>query len=303
MKKLIAFVLTVILAISSLVACTSSNNSGAGNTGGNQGSGSGGAPNFDSNRPISVVTREDGSGTRSAFIELFGIQDANKNDQTTREAIVADKTDVMMTTVANDPYSIGYVSLGSLNNTVKAVGVNGVAATAANVKNGSYPIQRPFIIATAGEPTGPTKDFIDFIMSKEGQAVVGARGYIAVNQGAAPYSGSKPSGNIVIGGSSSVTPLMEKLREEYLAINPNATIEIHMFDSSTGMSGTIDGTFDIGMASRELKESEAAKLTGVEIALDGIAVIVNPNNPITDISRENVKRIYIGDATIWSDIK
>jgi len=266
------------------------------------------APSFDTTRPISVVSREDGSGTRSAFTELFGIQstesDGSKKDNTTREAIIADKTDIMMTNIASDPYAIGYVSLGSLNSTVKAVEVNGVAATADNVKNGSYVVQRPFIIATNGTANGLAKDFIDFIMSAEGQAIVERKGYVAIVANAPVYDGGKPSGHIVIGGSSSVTPLMEVLREEYLKVNPNAGIDIQMNDSSSGMSGTLNGTYDIGMASRELKESEiSGGLSPIQIALDGIAVIVNNDNPIGGLTKDQVKDIFTGAITAWSEIQ
>ncbi|MDR2957399.1 MAG: substrate-binding domain-containing protein [Coriobacteriales bacterium] len=284
--KPISVLLIIALCLSALVACNS-----------------GDSGNFDSSKPITIVSREDGSGTRSAFIELFGIQDSDKNDLTTKEAIVADKTDIMMSNVSNDAYAIGYISLGSLNNSVKAVSINGIAANVTNVKNGSYPIQRPFFIATKGNPSGLTKDFIDFILSAEGQAVVVDRGYVAIVDNAPAYAGSRPSGKIVVGGSSSVTPLMEKLREEYLKVNTNATIEVQMFDSSAGMAGTIDGTFDIGMASRELKDSELAQLIPFEIAKDGIAVIVNKNNPVSNMTTDQVKAIYTGATSKWSDIQ
>ncbi len=215
--------------------------------------------NFDTKKAINVISREDGSGTRGAFIELFGIlqknEDGTQKDLTTKEAVIARQTDVMMTNVAGDKYAIGYISLGSLNDTVKALNIEGVVPTTENVKNGTYPVSRPFNIATKGEPTGLAKDFIDFILSAEGQAVV-SKSYIAVDDAPLAYAGSKPSGKIVVAGSSSVTPVMEKLKEAYLAVNPNAQIEIQMSDSSAGMNGAIDGTCDIGMASRELKDSE-----------------------------------------------
>lgn len=260
---------------------------------------------FDAAKDISVVSREDGSGTRTAFIELFGIEvkdaDGNKKDMTTKEAIIKKDTGVMMTTVAGDKYAIGYISLGSLNDTVKAVQIEGVTASAENVKNGTYPIARPFNIATNGEPGGLAEDFIDFILSADGQAVV-AKSYIAIVDNAPAYSGNKPSGKIVVGGSSSVTPIMEKLKEAYLLINPNATIEIQQSDSSAGMTGAIDGTFDIGMASRGLKDSEKEKLTAIQIALDGIAVIVNKDNPMTNLTKEQVKSIYTGETLKWSGV-
>jgi len=312
-KKVIALILTLVLGFSVLSACsnneakTDDQSNPSGSTDPNGSNSSGNTDSFDSSKPITVISREDGSGTRSAFIELFGVQssqsDGSKKDNTTREAIIADKTDVMMTNVANDPYAIGYISLGSMNSTIKALDIDGIAATAQNVKNGTYPIQRPFIIATKGDPTGLTKDFIDYILSTEGQAVVESRGYTAIVDNASPYTGGRPSGRIVIGGSSSVTPLMEVLREEYLKVNPNATIEIQMSDSSAGMSGTMEGSFDIGMASRELKESELAVLKPVEIAKDGIAVIVNVNNPLTNLTKEQVKAIYTGETLNWSELQ
>ena len=260
---------------------------------------------FDTNRDITVISREDGSGTRGAFIELFGIEvkdsDGNKNDLTTEEAVIANKTDVMLTTVAGDPYALGYVSLGSLNDTVKAMKIDGVEATTENVVSGDYKVARPFMIATKGEASGLAKDFIDFILSREGQEVI-SDGYIMVNDAADVYAGTKPSGRIVVAGSSSVTPIMEKLREAYLKINPSAEIEVQQSDSTAGMQGAIDGVCDIGMASRELKDSEKEQLTGIQIAIDGIAVIANPQNTIDNLTSEQVNRIYTGEVNNWSEI-
>lgn len=263
------------------------------------------AEGFDKAEEIHVVSREDGSGTRGAFIELFGIEkkndDGSKKDRTTKEAVIAKQTDIMMTNVVNDLYAIGYLSLGSLNDTVKAVSIDGAAASAENVKNGSYAIARPFNIATKGEPSGITKDFVDFIFSAKGQAIV-SDSYIAVDDAADAYMGSKPSGKIVIAGSSSVSPLMEKLIEKYKEINPNAQIELQTNDSSSGMKAAIDGTCDIGMASRGLKDSEKEQLNSMEIALDGIAVIVHKENPIGNLSREQVEKIFIGEMMNWSEV-
>ena len=256
--------------------------------------------------PITVVSREDGSGTRGAFIELFGIEqkdaDGNKVDNTIDSAEITNSTSVMMTTVAGNKAAIGYVSLGSLDESqVKAVLIDGAEATAENVKSGTYKVSRPFNIATKGDPDGLAKDFIDFILSEEGQAVVEENGYVSEgNTGA--FEGTKPEGKITVGGSSSVTPVMEKLKEAYTAVNPNATIEVQQSDSTTGMTSTIDGTYDIGMASRELKDEEAAQLTPQVIALDGIAVIVNKENPITELTSEDVLNIYTGVTTDWSEI-
>ena len=252
---------------------------------------------------ITVVTREDGSGTRGAFIELVGIQekgeDGTKTDRTTKEAIVANKTDVMLTNISGDENAIGYVSLGSLNDSVKALQIDGVEPTSEHVNNKEYKIARPFMIATKGEPTGLQKDFIDFILSTEGQEVV-AESYISIGGEQQPYAGDSPAGKLVIAGSSSVTPVMEKLKEAYVAINPDADIQIQQLDSTAGMTGAIEGTCDIGMASRDMKDSEKEELVGVSIAIDGIAVVVNPNNPVDGMTSQEVKDIFVGETTTWS---
>ena len=257
---------------------------------------------------ISVLSREDGSGTRGAFIELFGIEqkdaDGNKVDNTIDSAEITNSTSVMMTTVAGNKAAIGYVSLGSLDESqVKAVLIDGAEATAENVKSGTYKVSRPFNIATKGDPDGLAKDFIDFILSEEGQAVVEENGYVSEgNTGA--FEGTKPEGKITVGGSSSVTPVMEKLKEAYTAVNPNATIEVQQSDSTTGMTSTIDGTYDIGMASRELKDSETeAGLTATVIANDGIAVVVNNDNPIDELTSDQVKSVFTGETTTWADLE
>lgn len=208
-----------------------------------------------------------------------------------------------MTNVSGDDYAIGYISLGSLNDTVKAVSVDGAEATAENVKNGSYKIARPFNIATKGEPTGLAADFIAYIMSAEGQDIVEQNGYIKVEDAAEAYAGTKPEGKLVIAGSSSVTPVMEKLAEGYKAINPATTIEVQQSDSTAGMTGAIDGTCDIGMASRELKDSESEQLNAMAIANDGIAVITSVNNPTSDLTMENIKDIFTGNVEVWDDVK
>jgi phosphate transport system substrate-binding protein len=267
--------------------------------------GAGEPAGFDPQRNISVVSREDGSGTRGAFIELFGIEargaDGSRRDMTTQEAVIAKQTDVMMMNIAGDTYAIGYISLGSLNETVKAVPINGAVASTANVKNGTYTISRPFYIATKGEVSELARDFTGFILSAEGQSVI-AKSYIPVSSNAPAYAGSKPSGRIVIAGSSSVTPVMEKLKEAYLALNSSAVIEIQQSDSSAGMTAAMNGTCDIGMSSRDLKESELAQLTPVKIAIDGIAVIVNKENPIANITKDDVKDIFTGKTTRWNQV-
>lgn len=253
---------------------------------------------------ITVVTREEGSGTRGAFIELTGVQgkDAagNKVDNTTVEAVVANKTDVVLANVAGDEMAIGYVSLGSLNDSVKALQIDGVDATAENVKAGTYTLSRPFNIATAGAPTGVAADFIRFILSKEGQAVV-SNGYIPVNETAEAFKSDGSAGAITVGGSSSISPIMEKLIDAYQAINSGAKIELQTSDSTAGMTGATDGTFAIGMASRALKDSESA-LTGTVIALDGIAVVTNKNNTVNALTTDQVCDIYTATATDWADI-
>ncbi len=287
-KKYIIGLLTLIFAFSILTGCEANENG-----------------DFDLSSEIVVVTREEGSGTRGAFVELTGIEekgeDGTKTDRTTKEAITQMKTDTVLTSVAGEKYAIGYVSTGSLNDTVRVLKIDGVEPTTENIKSGDYKIARPFNIATKGEISELAQDFIDFIMSKEGQEVV-AESYISIHDNATPYNGTKSSGKIVVAGSSSVTPVMEKLREAYLEINPNASIEVQQSDSSAGMQAVIDGTADIGMASRELKESEKAELYDLAIAIDGIAVIVNPENPINDLSVEEVKKIYIGEILTWSEI-
>ena len=256
---------------------------------------------------ITVLSREDGSGTRGAFIELMGIEqkdaDGNKVDMTVDTAEITNSTSVMMTIVAGNTNAIGYVSLGSLDTSmVKALNVDGVEATVDTVKDGSYAVARPFNIATAGEPEGVAADFINFIMSDEGQAVVSEDGYVSQGSTGA-FTSDESEGTITVGGSSSVTPVMEKLAEAYQAVNPNATIEVQQSDSTTGMTSTIDGTYDIGMASRELNEDELASLTPTVIAMDGIAVIVNPENPLTDITSEQIMQIYTGEITDWSEVQ
>ena len=259
-----------------------------------------------SSDPITVVSREDGSGTRGAFIELFGVEekdaDGNKVDNTTEEASITNNTAVMMSTVAGDVDAIGYISLGSLNDSVKAVKIDGVEATAENIKSGEYKVSRPFNIATNGEVSEVTQDFIDYILSPEGQAVIEENGYISIDDTAEAES-TQPEGKVVVAGSSSVTPVMEKLKEAYTKVNPNAEIEIQQSDSTTGMTSAIDGICDIGMASRELKDEELeAGLTSTTIANDGIAIIVNNDNPTEDLTVDQVKSIYVGETTTWGDL-
>ena len=289
MKKSVSMLLAALMLTGALAGCGSS----ASGTQAEDGADSG------VSGAITVISREDGSGTRGAFIELTGVEektaDGKKVDNTTADAEIANKTDVVLTSVAGNEKAIGYISLGALNDTVKAVKVD-------NVKAGAYKLSRPFNIATKGEPTGVAKDFISFILSKEGQAVVTDNKYIAVNDAAESFVSDGSSGQIAVGGSSSVSPVMEKLIEAYKSVNPNASIDLQTSDSTSGMTGAMDGTFAIGMASRELKDEEAAQLTGTAIALDGIAVIVNPANTIDELSMDQIKSIYVGDITDWGDL-
>lgn len=285
----------------------------AGCAGGNGGSGSGtdaggdAAANATSpSGQISVYSREDGSGTRGAFVELFGIEEKDasgeKVDMTTLSASITNSTSVMMTSVAGDENGIGYISLGSMSDTVKALKIDGAEATAENVKSGEYKIARPFNIATGNDVSEVTQDFIAYIMSADGQKVIEDNGYIAVDDAAAAYTASNKSGKIVIAGSSSISPVMEKLAEAYKGLNPEVTIEVQTSDSTTGMNMASEGTCDIGMASRELKDSETSGgLVPTVIAQDGIAVIVNKGASIDELSSEQVKAIYTGEAVKWED--
>lgn len=285
MKKFIALALTALMLLTLAAGCGKTSESTA----------------------IYVVSREEGSGTRGAFIELFGIEQKNeageKIDHTVETAEVTDSTSVMMQTIAGNKAAIGYISLGSLNDTVKALQIDGVDATAENVKNSTYKIARPFNVATLANVSPEAQDFLNFILSAEGQAVVEKANCISEgNTGA--FTGGSVSGRIVVAGSSSVTPVMEKLKEAYNAINPNLTIDIQQSDSSNGMKSAIEGLCDIGMASRDLKDSELeAGLTPTAIALDGIAVIVNTESERSGLTSDQVRAIFMGELTDWSEVK
>lgn len=302
LKKSAAIILSIACVAGSLIGCGGSSNSGS-----SASSNSSAASGQSALKKITVVSREDGSGTRGAFIELFGIEEKDasgkKIDNTTEDANITNSTEVMMQTVAGNPAAIGYTSLGALNSSVKALKVDGAEATVANVKSGSYKVTRPFNIATKESVSEAATDFINFILSAEGQKVVEDKGYISEgNKGAFKSSGA--SGKVVVGGSSSVTHVMEKLIEAYKKVNANVTIELQQSDSTTGMTQAGDGTVDIGMASRELKDSEKSKgLKGTKIAIDGIAVIVNKDNSLDSITSEQVKSIFTGKVTDWSQVK
>ena len=261
---------------------------------------------FDITNDITVVSREDGSGTRGAFIELFGVEergaDGSRRDKTVKSAIIASKTDVMMVNIANDPHAIGYISMGSMNDTIKALNIDGIIASSNNVKNGAYTVYRPFNIVIKSDPGGLAKDFIDFILSAEGQKVA-SNAYTAIDDDAPAYTGEKPGGKIVVAGSSSVSPLMELLKEAYEVVNQNAHIEIQTSDSTAGITAVNNGTCDVGMASRGLKPSEMETLTETSIALDGIAIIVNKSNPTENLSIEQVRAIFTGEITKWNGLE
>ena len=294
LKKVLSMVVLSTLAVTNLAGCG--------------GSDADTAQQAETSSAISVISREDGSGTRGAFVELFGVEQKNeageKEDMTTEEASITNSTSVMMTTVAGNVNAIGYISLGSLNDTVKAVNIDGVAPSVDAIKDGSYKISRPFnVVPNVAGLTPEAQDFMNYIMSADGQAVVEENGYIASVDNAEAYTGGNMSGKVIVAGSSSVTPVMEKLKEAYVALNPDMTVEVQMSDSSTGVTSAIDGTCDLGMASRELKDSETEKgAVSTAIALDGIAVIVNNDAAITDLTAEQVKDIYTGVVTDWSQL-
>lgn len=298
-KKITATALFGVLAVSAFAGCGSagSSSNGSSDTGSD-------AAKFDASKTISVVTREEGSGTRDAFTELTGVlvkDGDNKTDNTTTSAVTINSTEAVITNVKDNETAIGYISLGSLNDTVKALKIGGVEATADNVKSGDYAVSRPFNIAYKGELSDVAQDFVDYIMSSDGQKIVSDNGYVTVSENAA-YSGKKPSGKISVAGSTSVSPVMEKLAEAYQKVNTNAKVEIQTSDSSAGMQSAMGGTCDIGMASRDLKDEEKSALKVETIAKDGIAVIVNNANTCDDLTLDQVKSIYTGETTVWSDI-
>lgn len=293
LKRAVVTAMVVGMVATSLVACKKVSSSESGDAA------------FDTSKSINIFSREDGSGTRGAFIELFGIEtkdaDGNKTDNTTLSAAITNSTEVMLTSVAGDTYSIGYVSLGSLNDSVKALKIDGAEATVDNIKSGTYKISRPFNIVTKGTLSDAAQDFFDFIFSTEGQAVISDNKYIPASEDTEAFTSTNPTDKVVIAGSSSVYPVMEKLVEAYEAINTEANIELQESDSTTGISSASEGLCDIGMASRELKDTETG-LTATVIATDGIAVIVNKENTVEDLSTEDVMNIYTDKATVWSDV-
>ena len=317
-RKSVAAVVTAAAMMMSLAACGSSASESAPATestaassseaaSGEAASEAAPAADFDADQDITVISREDGSGTRGAFIELTGVEEKNadgqKVDNTTEAAAIQSSTNGVMTAVANDETAIGYISLGSLNDSVKAVKVGGVEASAKTVQDGSYTLARPFNIVTNGEATDPVAvDFIAYCLSKDGQALATEEGYVG-SEGE-DYTSTQPEGKITVGGSSSVSPLMEKLIEAYKTVNPNAELELLTSDSTTGVSGALDGSYTIGMASRELKDSETeGGAVATVLALDGIAVVVNPANTVEDLTVDQIKGVYTGELTVWSDLQ
>lgn len=314
MKKLIALSMAALCVAASLAGCSSSSTSEESSaasastsaTSAESSAAASGESTEGMSGAISVVSREDGSGTRGAFIELMGVEEkdesGNKVDKTVDTAEITNSTAVMMTTIAGNPAAIGYISLGSLNDSVKALQIDGTEATVDNIKNGTYKVARPFNIVTKSDVSETAQDFINFIMSDEGQAVVEENGYVS-NGSTGAFAGGEVSGKVTVAGSSSVTPVMEKLAEAYKAINPNVEIEVQMSDSTTGVTSAIEGICDIGMASREIKEEETAQgATGQVIAMDGIAIIVNNENPISALESSQVKDIFTGAVTDWSEL-
>ena len=300
LRKLLAMTLVVAMTGALAAGCGSkSEETGA------EGEGEQQTAEWDASNDITVVSREDGSGTRGAFIELFGIEqkdeNGNKVDHTTEDANITNSTEVMMSTVAGNEYAIGYVSLGSLGDSVKAVKIDGAEATEENIKAGTYKVSRPFNIATKDEVSDIAQDFINFILSEEGQKVVSENGYISLDD-VKPYESNGATGKVVVAGSSSVTPVMEKLKEAYQKVNSGAEIEINQSDSTTGMTSAMSGICDIGMASRELKDEEAQELTSIVIATDGIAVIVNNDSPVEELTSDQVKAIFTGETVAWDEI-
>lgn len=287
MKKILALTLCVVMAIAVFTGCGNNN-----------------ADSKTDGAPITVISREDGSGTRGAFTELMGIM-VDDVDNTTTSAEISQSTSVVLTTVAGNKNSIGYVSLGSLNDAVKAVKVDGVDATVENIKGGSYAASRPFLVVTNDKLTDVSKDFIKFILSKQGQDIIAEEGYITIDDNAADYEIQKGiKGKIVLAGSTSVSPVMQKLADAYKAIYSDVTLEIQQTGSGAGITSTIEGACDIGMSSRDLKPEETAEgIEGITIAMDGIAVVVNNENSVEDLTSEQIRQIFTGEVTDWSQVK
>lgn len=285
LKRLLFATLSMVVATALLTGCTKVNRE------------------FTVTDTITVISREDGSGTRSAFTQLTGVYEetvSTKTDNTVPSAIIQSNTQAVITGVAGDLSAIGYISLGSLNDSVTALKINGVAPTADTIRNGTYKISRPFNIAVKSNLSTEAQNFVDFILSTNGQSIVANAGYVEAVDNPKEFAGVKGEGTVKVGGSSSVSPVMEKLAEEYEKLNPDVNIEVSASDSSTGMSATAEGTLDIGLASRDIKQSEKEKgLNATAIAKDGIAVIINHKNTVNDITLEQLKNIYTGEYVTW----
>lgn len=288
-KSVIAAVAAVAVVAGAFAACSSNKNNAQGGS--------------SSLGQITVISREEGSGTRDAFTELAGIVDENKTDQTTDTAEITNSTSVMMSTVSGNEKAIGYVSLGSLSDEVKAVSLNGVAPSTETVKDGSYLLQRPFNIAYIdGSLSDVAKDFLSYIMSSQAAQIIDKEGYISMDT-TQSYTATNISGTVTLAGSTSVAPLMNVLADEYEALNPNVKIEIQESGSTAGIQSATEGAVDIAMSSRALKDDELKTLKPQQIALDGIAVIVNKANKIDNITTDKIKQIYTGEITAWDDVK
>lgn len=296
MKKIISFILLGVMALSFGVGCGSNNGSDSGSNGGSE----------STLTPINVVSRESGSGTRGAFVEITGVLEkdgsGNSVDKTFDNAIIQNGTNAIITTVSNDKNAIGYISIGSLNDTIKALDVDGVSPTAENVQNGSYQIARPYNITFTDDISELAQDFVNYILSSDGQAVVVSSGYTQASNEETSYSPSNMSGIITVVGSTSVSPVMEKLAEAYMTLNPNVSIEIQSVGSSAGVQASIDKTADIGMASREIRDSESSQVSYLPIAIDGIAMIVNKDSQTSNITLEDIRLVYTGEKTNWEEL-
>jgi len=291
MKKLIAFVLTAMLGLMVLAACgqngerTADNDGYAGNPSGS----------------IDVISREAGSGTRGAFIEILGIEYGGV-DRTYIEAVIQTSTGAVITAVAGNESAIGYISLGAMRDDVRAVPINGVTPSAANIQNGTYPLYRNFNLAVPRELSPLAQDFLDFILSAEGQAIVAA-GYIAVSADTPAFTGGGLTGTLEITGSTSVAPLMERLAVAYMDLNDNVNIEVHSSGSGAGITDAREGRADFGMSSRELRESELVYVDNVVMAHDGLAVIVHNDNNIASLTPEQVRDVFMGVTSRWDDVE
>lgn len=251
-------------------------------------------------KAISVISREEGSGTRSAFVSLLGIE-KDGEDLTTLTSEIANSTSVVITTVENNKNAIGYISLGSLSSRVKALEIDSVLPTLESVKSGEYKVARPFIAATKN-PNPLTLDFLSFVMSETGQSLIEKKGYIKNSDSSTSYNPSFLKGELTISGSSSVYPVMEVLVEAYMALNKDVKITLLQSDSTTGLNDLAGNKVDIALSSRNLKDAEIEKgLVPTVIAQDGIVVIVNKDNPVSSLSSSEVKDIYLGLLTSWDN--